>query len=52
MKCCVSLTYDFVVGTYSLICASMNLLMLHVGWPMELQMGLPGTPFLCILGSR
>ena len=52
MKSCVSLIYDLVVGTYFLICASTNLLILAVGCVTELHMGLPGMLILCILGSR
>ena len=52
IKCCVSLTYDLVFGTYFLMCSSTNLLMWAVGWLTELQIGLPGTFFLCIFGSR
>ena len=41
MKCCMSLTYDLVLGTYFL-CSSTNLLMWEVWWFIELQIGLPG----------
>ena len=44
-KCCVSLTYDFVFGTYFLMCSSINLLMWDVGWLIELHMGLPDISF-------
>ena len=42
----VSLTYDLVLGTYFLMCASINLLIWEVGWFIELQIGLPGISFL------
>ena len=51
IKCCVSLTYDLVLGTYFLICSSTNLLMFGVGWFIELQIGLSGIFFCEFLGE-
>ena len=52
MKCCVSLRYELILGTYFFMCSFTYLLMFDVGWLIELQIGLPGISFLWIFDNK
>ena len=50
-KCVVSLMYEGMFLTCLIRWVSMKPDIFSVGHPLALKVGLPGTPFLCILGK-